>query len=68
MNKEYVVIAAFHTVISYQFGTLIDALESLAEFNPKMYEVAAHMKELDREIEEEGRRLLESIETADKKN
>lgn len=62
MNKEYMAIAAYHVVIKYQFGALIDALESLAEFNPKIYEAAAHMKELDSELEEEGRRLLERIE------
>ena len=55
-------IAAYHVVINYQFGAIIDALEGLAEFNPKMYEVKAHMEELGRELEDEGRRLLERIE------
>ena len=55
-------IAAYHVVINYQFGAIIDTLEGLAEFNPKMYEVKAHMEELGRELEDEGRRLLERIE------
>lgn len=68
MNKEYVLIALYHTVISHQLELVIEGLEELGEYNPKMYEMAAHMKELDREIEEEGRQLLERIEAEDKKD
>lgn len=68
MNKEYVLIALYHTVISHQLELVIEGLEELGEYNPKMYEMAAHMKELDREIEEEGRQLLEKIEAEDKKD
>lgn len=62
MNKKYVAIALYHTVINHELELVIEGLEELGEYNPKMYEMAAHMKELDREIEVEGRRLLESLE------
>ena len=62
MNEKYIVVAAYHTVISYQFGVLSDVLEQLSEYNPIMREVAACLKELDSDIEEEGRQLLKSIE------
>lgn len=68
MNKEYVLIALYHTVISHQLELVIEGLEELGEYNPKMYEMEAHMKELGREIEEEGRQLLERIEAEDKKD
>lgn len=68
MNKEYVLIALYHTVISHQLELVFEGLEELGEYNPKMYEMAAHMKELGREIEEEGRQLLERIEAEDKKD
>lgn len=68
MNKEYVLIALYHTVISHQLELVIEGLEELGDYNSKMYEMAAHMKELDREIEEEGRQLLERIEAEDKKD
>lgn len=62
MNEKYIVVLTYHTLISYQFGLLGDLLENLSEYNPIMHEVGAHLKELDSEIEEEGRKLLKSIE------
>lgn len=62
MNKKYMAVALYHTLIHYQLELVIDALENLGEYNPTMHEVSAIMKEVDRELEEEGRQLLESIE------
>ena len=62
MNKEYILVALYHTVINHQLELIIEALEELCEYNPKMYEVKAYMEELGCELEEEGRRLLERIE------
>lgn len=62
MNKEYMLVALYHTVINHQLELIIEGLEELGEYNPKMYEVKAHMEELGRELEDEGRRLLERIE------
>lgn len=62
MNKKYIAVALYHTVIHYQLEVIIDALENLCEYNPTMYEVSALMKEVDKELENEGRNLLKSIE------
>lgn len=68
MNKEYILVALYHTVINHQLELIIEGLEELGEYNSKMYEVKAHMEELGRELEEEGRRLLERIEAEGKKD
>lgn len=62
MNKKYIAVALYHTVIHYQLEMVIDALENLGEYNPIMYEVSALMKEVDKELENEGRQLLKEIE------
>lgn len=62
MNEKYERVLLYHTIIKYQFGLLIEALENLGEYNPIMYEVSALMKEVDKELENEGRQLLKEIE------
>lgn len=62
MEDKYVAVALYHSIIKYQFGLLDDALDALSEYNPLMREVAALMKEVDHELEENGRQLLKSIE------
>lgn len=65
MNKKYVAIALYHTVISYQLELVIEALEELIEYNPSMQEVLDLMKKLKIDLEDEGRTLLEEIEKGD---
>lgn len=65
MNKKYVAIALYHTVISYQLELVIEALEELIEYNPSMQEVLDLMKKLNIDLEDEGRTLLEKIEKGD---
>lgn len=62
MNEKYERVLLYHTIIKYQFGLLIEALDALGEYNPTMREVSALMKEVDHEIEVDGRQLLERIE------
>ena len=62
MNEKYERVLLYHTIIKYQFGLLIEALDALGEYNPTMREVAVLMKEVDHEIEVDGRNLLKSIE------
>lgn len=62
MNEKYGSVAYYHVIIKYNFGLLIEALDALCEYNPTMREVSVLMKEVDREVEDEGRRLLKSIE------
>ena len=65
MNKKYIMIALYHTVISYQLELVIEALEELIEYNPSMQEVLDLMKKLNIDLEDEGRTLLEKIEKGD---
>lgn len=65
MNKKYIMIALYHTVISYQLELVIEALEELIEYNPSMQEVLDLMKKLNIDLEYEGRTLLEKIEKGD---
>lgn len=65
MNKKYIMIALYHTVISYQLELVIEALEELIEYNPSMQEVLDLMKKLNIDLEDEGRTLLEEIEKGD---
>lgn len=65
MNKKYIEVVLYHTVINHQLGLIIEALENLIEYNPRMREVSALMKEVDRELEDEGRQLLNRIEKED---
>lgn len=65
MNKKYIMIALYHTVISYQLELVIEALEELIEYNPSMQEVLDLMKKLKIDLEDEGRTLLEEIEKGD---
>lgn len=62
MNEKYERVLLYHTIIKYQFGLLIEALDALGEYNPTMREVAVLMKEVDHEIEVDGRELLKRIE------
>lgn len=62
MNKKYIEVVLYHTVINHQLGLIIEALENLIEYNPRMREVAVRMRELERELEDEGRQLLKEIE------
>lgn len=62
MKDKYVEVALYHTIIKYQFILLIEALDALSEYNPMMHEVTDLMREVDHEIEVDGRQLLESIE------
>lgn len=62
MNEKYERVLLYHTIIKYQFGLLIEALDALGEYNPTMREVYALMREVDQEIEVSGRDLLRRIE------
>ena len=61
-SKKYMAIVLYHTIIDYQLNLVIEALEELVEYNPNMHGVLALMKEVEKELENEGRRLLEKIE------
>lgn len=50
---------AINTAVYY---SNIEALDALSEYNPMMHEVTDLMREVDHEIEVDGRQLLESIE------
>ena len=65
MNEKYYRVAFYLTIIKYQFSLLNEALDALGEYNPTMREVSALMKEVDHEIEVDGRQLLKSIERGD---
>lgn len=58
MNEKYYRVALYLTIIKYQFSLLNEALDALGEYNPKMRELSALMKEIDHEIEVDGRRLI----------
>lgn len=62
MKEKYYRVAFYLTVIKYQFSLIFEALDALGEYNPTMREVAVLMKEVDHEIEVDGRNLLKSIE------
>lgn len=65
MNEKYYRVAFYLTIISYQFSLLNEALDALGEYNPTMREVLALMKEIDHEIEVDGRKLLKRIKRGD---
>ena len=61
-SKKYMAIVLYHTIINHHLNLVIEALEELVEYDPNMHEVSALMKEVEKELENEGRRLLEKIE------
>lgn len=66
MNKKYVSVVTYHTIIKYQFSALIDALIGLSVYNPDMLALAECMSQIDMELEEEGRKLLRRMEGDEK--